>query len=131
MAFKKGESGNPKGREAGKTPATALKKIIADNMPDILNAMIEQALAGDMVAAKALTDKVIPSIKPQALPIQIATGDSLVASGDNLITAALTGLIAPDIAAQLITALSNQAKLVEQEELIARIEKLEGGSNDK
>ena len=65
MAFKKGESGNPKGREAGKTPATALKKIIADNMPDILNAMIEQALAGDMVAAKALTDKVIPSIKPK------------------------------------------------------------------
>ncbi len=131
MAFKKGESGNPKGREAGKTPATALKKIIAENMPNVLNVMIQQALEGDMMAAKALLDKVCPSLKPQALPVQVGTGDTLVASSDNLIVAALAGTIAPDVASQLITALSSHAKLVEQEELIARIEKLEGGSNDK
>ncbi len=93
--------------------------------------MIQQALEGDMMAAKALLDKVCPSLKPQALPVQVGTGDTLVASSDNLIVAALAGTIAPDVASQLITALSSHAKLVEQEELIARIEKLEGGSNDK
>ncbi len=125
MAFKKGKSGNPKGRTPGKTPATQLKKVIADNMPDILQAMIKQAMAGDTAAAKALIDKVIPSLKTQALPVSINSEPGLAAKGEAVIDNTLNGNIPPDIGAALITALTNQAKLTELDELTKRIESLE------
>ena len=125
MAFKKGQSVNPAGRSPGSTPATKLKKIIADNMPEILASLIEQAKSGDTSAAKALMDKVIPSLKSQAVPISISAEDSLSNQGQVVISATLSGSIPPDIGATLITALSNQAKLVEMEEMSQRLARIE------
>ena len=42
-----------------------------------------------------------------------------------IIRATLSGQIPPDIGAQLISALSNQGKLIELQELTQRVEKLE------
>lgn len=123
--FKKGVPPNPKGRKPGKTPATQLKKVIADNMPDILQVMIEQAKSGDVTAGKALMDKVIPGLKPQALPISVPTGKTLPESGQNIVSSTMKGEVPPDIGAMLITALANQAKLIEVGELAKRIEILE------
>ena len=126
MAFKKGESGNPAGRKPGSTPATKLKKIIADHMPEILASLIEQAKSGDTAAAKALMEEVIPGLKSQALPVSIAAEDNLSKQGQAVINATLSGRVPPDVGAVLITALSNQSKLVEMEEMnqrLARIEK--------
>jgi len=125
MAFKKGQSGNPAGRTAGKTPAAELKKVIAENMPDILKVMMEQAKEGDTAAAKALMDKVIPSLKPQAIPVNIMIGENLQETGGHVINATLEGKVAPDVGSQLITALSNQAKLIELTELSQRLERIE------
>lgn len=128
MPFKKGESGNLSGRPAGQTPAASLKMIIAENMPDILNAMIAQAKQGDVAAGKALLDKVCPSLKPQALSVNIEQGENLAMSGQNILIAALSGNIAPDISAVLLNGLANQAKLEEFTELERRIALLEGQS---
>ena len=125
MAFQKGKSGNPAGRKPGTTPATKLKKAIADNMPDILQAMIEQAKAGDVPAAKALLDKVVPSLKPQALPVSVESESGLVAQGEAVINEILAGNIPPDIGSLLITSLSSQSKLIEIEELNKRLERIE------
>jgi len=125
MAFKKGQSGNSAGRPAGKTPATELKKIIADNMPDILQQMIKQAKNGDTGAAKALIDKVIPNLKPQAMTVQVQTSGSIAGQAQEVITATLEGSIPPDVSGMMLNTLANQAKLIEQEELIQRIEALE------
>ena len=125
MAFKKGQSGNPAGRSPGSTPAAKLKKIIADNMPEILASLIEQAKLGDTSAAKALMDKVIPSLKSQALPVSIAAEEGLNHQGQAVIAATLAGTIPPNIGAALITALSNQAKLVEFEEMSQRLVRIE------
>ena len=82
---------------------------------------------GDTTAIKLILDRVCPAIKPQALPVNLPIVESLAGQGQEVIRATMTGKIAPDIGAQLITALSNQGKLVEFQELadrLARIEKI-------
>lgn len=129
--FKAGVSGNPKGRPKDKTPATLLRKSIIDDMPEIISTLIQQAKNGDTAAAKILLDRCCPTLKPQAHTINIAPDGSLAEQGSEIINATLSGAIAPDIGAQLITALSNQGKLIELHELTQRIELLEKNHDAK
>jgi len=123
--FKPGQSGNPQGRPKDKTPATLLRKSIVDDMPDIIGKLVELAKAGDVQAAKVLLDRVCPTLKPQALPVNIDVGGTLAETGGNVINATMAGHIPPDIGSQLITALANQAKIIEIDDLTRRIEALE------
>ena len=123
--FKAGISGNPKGRPKDKTPATLLRKSIIDDMPDIILKLVEQAKNGDTAAAKILLDRCCPTLKPQALAISLPINGSLAEQGGEIIRATLSGHIPPDIGAQLVTALSNQGKLVELQELTQRLDKIE------
>ena len=125
MAFKKGVTGNANGRPSGKTPATLLRKSIADDMPEIIATLIGLAKKGDVAAAKILMDRVCPSLKPESMPINLVFQESLAAQGNEIIKATMDGQIAPDIGSQLIAALSNQAKIVEIDDLTKRIEILE------
>jgi hypothetical protein len=59
------------------------------------------------------------------LPVNIPTDGTLVDQGNAVIQATLSGQIPPDIGAQLITALSNQGKLVDLEELSDRLKRIE------
>jgi hypothetical protein len=56
---------------------------------------------------------------------------SLTEQGNEIIIATLAGQIPPDIGSQLITALSHQAKLIEIDELIKRVEALESNHEFK
>lgn len=123
--FKVGVSGNPHGRPKDKTPATLLRKSIINDIPEIILTLVEQAKNGDTTAAKILLDRCCPTLKPQALAINIPINGTLAEQGDEIIKATLSGNIPPDIGAQLINALSNQGKLVELQELTERIEILE------
>jgi hypothetical protein len=124
--FRPGQSGNPAGRKPGATPATKLRKAIADAMPEILAQLVEQAKAGDVAAAKVLIDRVCPPLKPQALPVSLPVNGSLTEQGEEIIRATLAGQIPPDIGSQLITALAAQSKIIEVDELTKRVEALEG-----
>ena len=123
--FKAGISGNPKGRPKDKTPATLLRKSIVDDMPEIILKLVEQAKNGDTAAAKILLDRCCPALKPQAMNITLPINGNLAEQGNEIIKATLSGNIPPDIGAQLITALANQGKLIELQELTERIEILE------
>jgi hypothetical protein len=123
--FKPGQTGNPKGRPKGKTPATLLRKSIAEAMPEIILTLIDSAKAGDVSAAKVLLDRVCPVLKPQAMPISLPVNGSLSEQGGEVIRATMSGQIPPDIGSQLITALANQARIIEVNELQRRIEALE------
>lgn len=127
MAFKKGTSGNPSGRLAGQTPGAKLRKAIELKADDILQAVINAAVSGDMQACKMLLDRITPTLKPQALPIFLPVKSTLAEQGGEIIEATMTGQIPPDIGSQLITALANQSKIVEIDELTKRIEILENG----
>ncbi len=125
--FKPGQSGNPAGRPAGKTPGAKLRKAIEQRADDILQSLIDAAVGGDTTAAKVLIDKLIPNLKPVAAQVTITLPDGagLAEQGAAVIQAALNGTIPPDIGSQLIAALANQAKIVEIDELTRRIEALE------
>jgi hypothetical protein len=123
--FKAGISGNPKGRPKDKTPATLLRKSIVDDMPDIILKLVEQAKNGDTAAAKILLDRCCPALKPQAMTINLPVNGSLAEQGNEIIRATLSGHIPTDVGTQLITALANQGKLIELQELTERIEILE------
>jgi len=125
MAFTKGKSGNEAGRPKGTTVSTQIRHDIEKALPGILKTVIEQASGGDIQAAKILLDKVCPNLRPQALPISLPVNGSLTEQGNEIIRAALSGQIPPDIGSQLITALANQSKIIEIDELSKRVEALE------
>ena len=123
--FKKGVSGNSKGREPGKTASAKLRKAIETEANDIIKVLVKQAKDGDTQAAKILLDRTVPSLKPQALPINIPVGETLPDTGNHVVDATMTGSIPPDIGVQLIRALTDQSKLVELEEISKRLVRLE------
>ena len=124
--FQLGQSGNPAGRKKGKPlKITELKKAIELNANDVLQSVINAAIDGDMGACKMLLDRITPTLKPQALAITVPVKDTLPEQGGEIIKATVTGLIPPDVGSQLITALSNQGKLVELQELSERLARLE------
>ena len=123
--FAVGVSGNPKGRKKGNTAAHLLRKSIADDMPEIILKLVEQAKNGDTAAAKILLDRCCPVLKPQAMAIHLPVNGSLAQQGGEIIRATMTGQIPPDIGSQLITAVANQGKLIELQELIQRLDRIE------
>jgi hypothetical protein len=123
--FEKGISGNPSGRPAGKTPGAKLRKAIEHRADDILQAVIDSAIKGDMTACKMLLDRITPTLKAQAFPVSIEPGTTLPETGSNIINATLSGSVPPDVGAALITALSNQGKLVELQEITERLQRIE------
>lgn len=125
MAFKKGESGNPTGRPKKILTATDLRKRLSDDMPDIITTLLNLAKEGDTTAIKIILDRTHPPLKAQALPVNIPTDGTLVDQGNAVIKATLSGQIPPDIGAQLITALSNQGKLIDLEEMSERLNRIE------
>ncbi|MEQ1738403.1 MAG: DUF5681 domain-containing protein [Methyloglobulus sp.] len=125
MAFKQGKSGNPKGRPKQIATATELRNRLTEDMPEIIQTLITMAKSGDAQAIKIILDRTHPPLKAQALPVNIPTDGTLVDQGNAVIQATLSGQIPPDIGAQLITALSNQGKLVDLEEITDRLVRIE------
>ena len=123
--FKEGTSGNIRGRPKDKTPATLIRKSIAEEIPAIISVLVEQAKGGDVQAAKVLLDRCCPTLKPQAMPINLPVNGTLAEQGGEVIKATLSGQIPPDIGNQLITALAAQSKIIEQQEVIERLQRIE------
>jgi hypothetical protein len=67
--FKKGMSGNPKGRPKGsKNKSTILReametktdRMLSREVPKVLKVVIDAAIKGDMAAAKMILDRAVP-----------------------------------------------------------------------
>lgn len=124
--FHPGQSGNPAGRPKGKPlKSTELRKAIELRADEILQSVINAAVQGDMTACKMLLDRIIPTLKAYAMPINIPKQNSLTGQADEIVTAVMSGQIPPDIASQLLSALAHQLRIVEIDELSKRVEALE------
>lgn len=123
----KGVSGNPSGKPKGtKDWRSKLRKQIEDAAPDLVGRLIAEAEGGDVSAAKLLLDKVLPSLKPQSLPvnIDIPVGDE-AASILAVFSAMAKGKVSPEDGNELVRALATLSKVRETSEIIQRIEQLE------
>ncbi|MEI8574555.1 hypothetical protein U737_19920 [Methylomonas sp. LW13] len=125
--FKPGQSGNPNGRPKGKSAGGMVRKAIEERREDILKVVMDAALNGDLQACKTLLDRIAPTLRPVAASVAITLNKSagLAEQGAEVVNAALSGNVPPDVANQLISVLTHQGKLIETTELIARVEALE------
>ena len=123
--FETGKSGNPKGRPKNQTATTKLRKAIVDVMPEIIQSLIDAAKQGDVGAATVLLNRCVPALKAEAQTINLPVKPTLVDQVNAIVKATMGGNIPPDVGAALITALANQAKIVEADDVIRRLEILE------
>lgn len=72
--FQPGQSGNPAGRPPGRGRTAALRRAIEARSTELVNALFDAALAGDVAAGKALLDRVVPSLRPVDEAVTLTLG---------------------------------------------------------
>jgi hypothetical protein len=121
-----GQSGNPGGRKPGTGSLQQLRAQVELLIPEIIQVLATKARAGDIGAARLLLERVMPALKPIETPqaLQIS-GDGLSGKAKSIVALAASGEVSIGSAAQLVSALSTVAKLIEVDELHRRVDALE------
>jgi hypothetical protein len=125
--FTRGQSGNPAGKPRGaRDKRTALRALLVPHAESLTAKTVELAKAGDTTALRLCLDRLIPPVRAKDEPVELGSvGKNLTDYGWHILEASLSGRITPTEAATLMQALSAQARIVEAEELAARLEALE------
>lgn len=123
--FQPGVSGNPQGRP--KCETVALRKSLIEGGDEVVIAILEAAKAGDMTAAKIVLDRILPPLKAtaQAVHVSLPDGADPLAIARAVMLSAASGNLPPDVAAQLVTAAAQLARVEEIEDLRDRLTALE------
>lgn len=131
--WKPGQSGNPAGPKPGTSPGAKLRAAIANDLPDIIAKLVQQAKAGDATAARLLIERVLPPVKAaeQPVPIAMPADGTLAERGRAVLAATAAGALAPGQAAQMLSALGALGELVKTDELAARVAALEERNGDR
>ena len=121
-----GSSGNPAGRPTGSGHVARLRAELAQELPTIIQSLIEQAKAGDIQAIRIILDRVVPPLKAVDLPVRLELpAGGLSDQGRAIIASAACGEVSPADASQLLGAISQLARIQEVDALVERVEKLE------
>ena len=123
--FKKGTSGNPAGRKKGSlNPQAKLRRMI--DAGALVRSLAAAAAAGDVQAARTLLERCLPPLRSTIEPVTFKMSKgSLSDAGRSILMAIAAGSLAPDTGRELLGALSGLVRVVEVDELTARIEALE------
>jgi len=118
------------GRPRGRSQVALLREQLAVDLEAVIATVRRQAAAGDMQAVRLLLDRVLPALRPIELPVELAmpVAGTLAAQARAVVQAAADGSLAPGQAAQIVGALAGVARIVEVDELVARIDALEAAS---
>ncbi|MDV6348612.1 DUF5681 domain-containing protein [Nitrosomonas sp. Is35] len=131
--WKKGESGNPRGRSPGTGKVARLRENIAQHLPEIIGQLVIKAKEGDPQAAKLLLERVIPPVKSmeQSVKISFPVDADLSTQGQSIILAVANGTLAPSQGSALLTSLGTLARIKEMDELEKRLTALEQANEHK
>lgn len=120
MPFKPGNAGRPRGAKGKK------RQMLESHSDKILKTLIDLAVEGDPTALRLCVDRLLPRLRAEAAPINVdAASSKIVDIGQSIVDAALSGRISPDSARDILSALSDVAKLKEITEIETRLKALE------
>src|SRR5215470_7002143 len=127
MLFEKGQSGNPEGRPPGiRDKRTAMRALLEPHAEALVTKAVEMALAGDSTALRICIDRLIPAAKAKDDPVSLpALTGSLADQGRVVIEALAQEKLSPEEAATILQALATQTRIVETDEIEARLTALE------
>lgn len=133
--FKPGRSGNPKGRPPGALNKTtlALRALMAGQAEAVLQVLIDQAMGGDVAAARAILERLVPvaretPIDAGAVALPELSAATLPAAVAAVVQAVASGSITPGQGEKLVAMLQGFGRAVELQEIEQRIAALEGGA---
>jgi hypothetical protein len=129
MAFKPGQSGNPKGRAPGsKDKRQRWREALAERLPDLIEQLEAKARAGDQFAIKMILERVAPPLRPQGPTVlipELASAGTLVDKAEAILKATGEGLLPVDTARALLDSVAALAKIREVDDILRRVEALE------
>lgn len=125
--WKKGESGNPRGRPPRTDTDRVLREKIRKACPEVVDQLIEAAKSGDTSAAKLLMERALPALRPLDLPAPLSTNPDATLSeiARAALASVVRGAMTPGQAKDVLSGISATARVLEVEELIQRVEALE------
>lgn len=125
--FAAGNRGKPKGAK-NRASLVALE-LFEGGVHDIAAAVIDQARAGDLTAARIVLDKVLPNAKERTIALpDLPTTDTAAGVSNaqqKILEAVAAGVITPGEASTLSSVLEQRRKALETMELEQRIIALE------
>lgn len=128
--FRKGTSGNPKGRTPGArhVALVALDAIGEEAAQALLKSVVSEARAGDMTAARIILDRVWPARKGRpvtfAMP-RLETARDIARAVGGILEAVAAGLLTPEEGQGLAAILESQRRALELTEIEERLTALE------
>lgn len=128
--WKKGQSGNPRGRPKGSRNKATLLAVAAmeGELENVVRVVIDAAKKGDMAAARLVVDKLIPAVKERPLSIDLpaitGAGDC-TAAHSKVLEAVASGQILPGEGEALAALIEQQRKAFETMELAERLAAIE------
>lgn len=127
MTFRKGKSGNPKGRPRD-TRTAELRELLRSESGELIAKAVELAKAGDASALRLCLERILPPLKSKDTAVTVAgltEAQTLADKARTVTDAAAEGAITPTEAATLMQSLAALARVIETDELEKRIKALE------
>ena len=125
--WKKGVSGNPRGRTKGsRDRRTLYREGLAKHVPELVRLLLAAARAGEVSAARALLEQALPRTKPRAEVVPVDLGEGrLTERVEQVLRHLAEGALNVEEAVSLIGSLATMTRIVEAEALEQRIAALE------
>jgi hypothetical protein len=128
--FRKGMSGNPRGKPAGTRHRTTqlAEKLLSEDVEGVVRSVLNAARGGDMTAARLVLERILPvrKGKPAIFDIpKIEKPADVVAATGALLTAMATGKLTPEEASAAASVIEAHRRVIETADLDARLAAVE------
>lgn len=93
-----------------------LAHVVKPRFGELVNALVDKAIGGDMSAMSLLMTRLIPPVRPVSDPVEFAlSGASMTDKATSILEGIATGKIAPDIGKTILDAVGNVVKIEDTE----------------
>ena len=125
--FKRGTSGNPRGRKRGSGWVQKTREELRGASLSVLTVMHKMAMTGDTSAARLVLERGLPALRPgdDLIDLPAAKTGTLAGRATAVVDACVRGKITPGQAGDLLAHFHTLARVVEVDDLAVRVAALE------